>query len=230
MTGTAPPHRLYGRAAAHTPLGDDLFRIVHHHVTGRLLIPRRAAGIGLAGALLAELLYARRLTFDEDGLRVLDHRPPDEPLARHILGEIFAPGWEADLAQAKGHPTENLLKILAGDAEEMIGRRLQDAGHVHYQRRLFTDDLWVPTSWSTAEAPNVRLRDALTRGTDLTGPDVCLAGLAWTLGMHRVILAGAPDRAARGLDLLISHAWPPMGHLITRTHATIGKAVTAHRA
>lgn len=40
-------------------LADDLYLIAHHERTGRPLLSPRAAGLGLAGALLAELVLAR---------------------------------------------------------------------------------------------------------------------------------------------------------------------------
>ena len=48
-------------------LADDLYLMAHQDSTGRRYLQPRATGIGLAGALLAELLLARGVSLSSDG-------------------------------------------------------------------------------------------------------------------------------------------------------------------
>ncbi len=41
-------------------LADDLYLLAHHERTGRAHLQPRAVGLGLAGALLAELMLVRK--------------------------------------------------------------------------------------------------------------------------------------------------------------------------
>ena len=52
-------------------LADDLYLIVHHEISGRPYLSPRAAGIGMAGGLLAELLAAQTPVVTLDGGCVL---------------------------------------------------------------------------------------------------------------------------------------------------------------
>ena len=56
-------------------LADDLYYLMaHHEVSGRPLLQPRAAGLGLAGGLLAELMLAGAIEISAGGVAVAD--PP----------------------------------------------------------------------------------------------------------------------------------------------------------
>ena len=64
-------------------VADDLYLIAHHEVSGKPYLSPRAAGIGLAGGLLAELLAAQApaVTLDRGYLLPL-YRKNGSPVAR----------------------------------------------------------------------------------------------------------------------------------------------------
>src|ERR1700722_5262358 len=71
-------------------LGDDLYLMAHSDRTGRPYLQPRATGIGLAGALLAELLLAGGISLSSDGtLRATVVTPADQ-LTGQVQGQITA--------------------------------------------------------------------------------------------------------------------------------------------
>ena len=70
-------------------VADDLWLLAHNDVTGKPYIQPRPLGLGLAGALLAELILAGALVVAGDQIAVTArHRPPGDALARHVLGLV----------------------------------------------------------------------------------------------------------------------------------------------
>jgi hypothetical protein len=57
-------------------LADDLYLMAHHEVTGKPYLQPRAAGLGLAGALLAELMLSGTLCLWRGGVAVADRPRP----------------------------------------------------------------------------------------------------------------------------------------------------------
>jgi hypothetical protein len=71
-------------------LADDLYLLAHHEITGKLHLQPRAAGLGLAGALLAELMLSGKIYFQADQIMVADRSPPEDGLARSVLGLLVS--------------------------------------------------------------------------------------------------------------------------------------------
>ena len=49
-------------------LADDLYLMAHHEITGKPHLQPRAVGLGLAGALLAELMLVGTICIRPDGV------------------------------------------------------------------------------------------------------------------------------------------------------------------
>ncbi|MBN1171236.1 MAG: GPP34 family phosphoprotein, partial [Micromonosporaceae bacterium] len=136
-------------------LADDFFRLAHHDTTGQPLLHPRATGLGLAAALLAELLWGRSLVVHE-GL-IYPHpeatRPPADALTHTVLDQITA--------QTRYHDLRTWLGFLNQRATADVAERLWRAGHVRpvIGRRLLRRDTvtYVPTDLLTAAGPWVRL-------------------------------------------------------------------------
>jgi|GEM_PF-2614382 len=56
-------------------LADDFWRLAHHDVTGKPRLNERAAGLGLAAALLGELLWIGKINIRDGRLWVADNTP-----------------------------------------------------------------------------------------------------------------------------------------------------------
>jgi hypothetical protein len=59
-------------------LADDLYLLAHHERTGRPHLQPRAIGLGLAGALLAELMLLGTICIRPEGFVVANHTPPGD--------------------------------------------------------------------------------------------------------------------------------------------------------
>lgn len=67
-------------------LADDLYLLAHNEVTGRPHLQPRAAGMGLAGALLAELILSGTICLQSGRIGLAGGTPPGGWLARAVLG------------------------------------------------------------------------------------------------------------------------------------------------
>jgi hypothetical protein len=94
-------------------LADDLYLIAHHDRTGRLLLSPRAAGLGLAGALLAELMLAGAIQITA-GTVTAGPCPPGDALAAGVLGQVAA---------EQRHPAQEWLAFLARTAPAKVAGR-----------------------------------------------------------------------------------------------------------
>lgn len=71
-------------------LADDLFLLAHREYSGRTRINRQSLEVALAGALLGELILAKKIAVEVHArvLVVQDLRPPDCPLQHELLDLI----------------------------------------------------------------------------------------------------------------------------------------------
>src|SRR5690348_2754844 len=107
------------------PLADDFFLLTHDAYTGTPRIARDAIHLGLAAALLGELIIPGYVTIQDGYLLVTDTRPPADALAHAVLDQIVAAG--------QPHPVPDRLVHLARDALPAVGIRLQRAGLVRHR-------------------------------------------------------------------------------------------------
>src|SRR4029450_13069136 len=94
---------------SHLLLADEFFLTAHDEVGTALLSPR-VLGLGLAAAVLGELVFSHRVTIQSGVLRVVDRRPLDEPLAASVLYQLL---------QESGHGrVRDWMSYLAKTAQE----------------------------------------------------------------------------------------------------------------
>src|SRR5260370_2762143 len=139
MTGQArDQHASAPRLAGTGRLADDLYLMAHHEATGRLLLHPRAAGLGLAGALLAELALAGAIDIFGGQVAAAGPAPPEDGLARGVLGQV-----RGEHAQ---HPARDWLAFLARTAPADVACRLEQAGYLTpaSPRWPWPGERWVP--------------------------------------------------------------------------------------
>jgi hypothetical protein len=71
-------------------VADDLYLMAHHEISGRPLLQPRPLGIGLAGALLAELILAGGISLRRDGAVTAGRGRPADQLASRVRDLILA--------------------------------------------------------------------------------------------------------------------------------------------
>src|SRR5258708_10505383 len=127
--------------------------MAHHEVTGRLYLHRRAIGVGLAGALLADLVLAGSIRIWPEGVVLAGRAAPPDEFARTVL----------ELVLSERHPVPDWLAFLARSAERDVAQRLERQEYVTLAgpRRSWRADRWVPIDPDCAFAPLFRAQAAL---------------------------------------------------------------------
>jgi len=214
-------------ATTQLPLADDLYLAAHDSSRGRCLLTPATLGLGLAAALLGELVFWRRLEMRDNQLTVLDDRPTPEPATSAVLEQL--------LRESHHRQIRDWIAFLAtGVATELVERRLARIGLVRREEKrglLGTRVRFVPTDPAVAAWPGTRIRIAATRGELLDSPDLVLTGLVLATGLDQHVLVTLETRERDHLfDQLRRRLPAPLHHLVGHAEAAVGDAVMARRA
>lgn len=205
-------------------LADDFFLIAHDDRDGRSRLSPKAVDLGLAGAMLGELVLEQRLLVEGPRLRVINREPPLDALAHTTLATM--------LAEPQHREVRTWLAYLGQTAVEQVGARLVRGGVVqqtHVRRLLKTTVRYVPTDINLPAGRVVRLRRLLTSGEPMRVADTTLGGLAEATGLTGHILWDTDAASVRRLQVLIAALPPPLRDLILEVEAAVGDAVLSQR-
>jgi Golgi phosphoprotein 3 (GPP34) len=207
------------------PLADEFFRLAHNDVTGKPRLHPRATELGLAAALLGELLFGNRITLHRGVLEVVDDTPPRDAVAHDALDQI--------VTQPQHTAVRVWLEFLSHGAYQGVAQRLWRAGHLRPEtsRRLLRQVVtWRPTDVNTAAWPSARLSHSLSREEPLDQADTFLAGLATATGLDEDLIERGNPGAHHYLRRLVATAPQQVRELLAHTHAAVGDAVLSYRA
>jgi hypothetical protein len=205
-------------------VADDLFRLAHRDHDGRPLLDEHVTGLGLAAALLAELVLAKRLALPGGQVIIVDAEPPIDALAHTVLDRLAA--------ERAALPVRTWLAYLARTAHQDVADRLTRAGHLRKttERRLLGRRVrYVPTDMNTAAWPWARLSGRLQKGQPLDGFDTVLGGLILATDLYRTVLLGHPADLETGLRAAVADAPAPVRELLAHTEAAVGDAIITRR-
>jgi hypothetical protein len=204
-------------------LADDLWLMAHHEISGKSHLAPRAAGLGLAGALLAELALAGSIGIWPAGIAAGDCPAPADGLARAVLGLV--------ISEREQSTVRDWLLFLARTAEADVAGRLGEAGYLARasSRRPWRGQRWVPVDPTCAFAPVNRALAVLDPSRPAPDTAAALAGLAAACGLGPRVLMYAPPKARRGLEDAAGQLPAGLGCLIAQTRAGVASAVIAHR-
>lgn len=202
-------------------VADDLYLMAHHEVTGRPYLHRRAIGVGLAGALLAELVLAGSIRIWAENITGACRAAPPDELARTVLALVLS----------ERHPVADWLAFLARSAERDVARRLERQQYVTQagSRRPWRSDRWVPVDPDCAFAPLFRAQAALDPAKPVTVAGATLAGLATACGLGSRLLPYGPKGARRCLDETVRQLAPDLRELIAQTQAATDSLLLSQR-
>lgn len=207
-------------------LADDFFCIAHDDRTGRSRLNPRVLGLGLAGALLGELVLFRRIVISEGVIVLARREPPPDPLAHATLAQLIASPQHNDL--------QTWLAVLAETATDAVGKRLVQAGVVQPGERHW---LWraqvsyPPVDVNAVAWRPIRLAGLLTSAEEVKAPDVVLAQLVAATGLSKRVL-WQPEFREAGLARLSAELLRLDGsltQLLAFVEAAVGSAVLAPR-
>src|ERR1039457_6469058 len=204
-------------------LADDLYLLAHHEITGKPHLQPRAVGLGLAGALVAELMLVGTICIRPDGVMVTDRTPPGDELARSVMGLV--------LSEHERHAAQRWLLFLARTAAADVAGRLEQSGYLTRvsTRRFGRGERWVPVDADSAFAPLVRVKSVLSSSQPVTVQSAVLAGLAAACGLGHQLSLYLPPHARRRLDAAVEELDPGLRDLIAQTRAAVDSAVLSHR-
>jgi Golgi phosphoprotein 3 (GPP34) len=202
-------------------LADEFFLLAHDDVSGKPRLHPRVAGIGLASALLGELVLFGRVGIHGGDLVTLDRRPVGDALTDRVFVAV---------AGRRAEPVSAWLAVLAETAPADVAARLAADGIVNRVSSRWPGraDRWVPADMSTAAWPAARLRMLLTRDEEPPVSDVALAGLALSCGLGSYLLWDTGPRVRGHLDRLLS-GLGPVRDLLVQTETAVGDAVMSRR-
>lgn len=205
-------------------LGDEFFFVAHDDTTGNSRLHAKASGLGLAAALLTELLFVNRITIQSGILTVIDRHPPDDGLAHMVLDQV--------LSEPRQRSVHTWLAFFGQTATDAVAQRLLRSGRVRANqvRRAFrATTVYTPVDTSTAAWAESRLRHLLTSGRPMTLDDAALVGLISATGLRDRILWDADAEARRYLTHVLDTLPAPLRELNAHTEAAIGDATLSRR-
>jgi hypothetical protein len=206
-------------------LADELFLIGHDDYDGRPLAAANLLDSALAGAILAELALAGRITIVRGEVFVADNRAWQDPVTDRALSEIVRRG--------DGHDARAWLEFIRPQVREQVGDRLVSAGALRRKSsrglRLRMTVRWPGRDPNRVAAPRVRLAAVLERSDrPLDIRNATLAALVRAGGMIRVL--ALPDRAAAERISAARRLLPPaLGDLLAAVDAAVAATTLAIR-
>lgn len=204
-------------------MADDLYLLAHDDVTGKPFLQPRALGVGLAGALLAELMLAGAILVQAAQIQITAQGVLPDGLGRRVLDVL--------LVEPDRHPVRDWLMYLAASAAQDVGMRLEYDGYLTRvsSRRPWRSTKLVPADPDAAFAPLVRVRTVLDPARSATASDALLTGLAIACGLGSRVLPFGPPGARGILHDAIRHLHPGLRELIASTQAAVDSALLSHR-
>ncbi|MCO8271356.1 GPP34 family phosphoprotein [Actinoplanes sp. TRM 88003] len=214
-------------ASAQLPLADDLFLTAHDSVKGKCLLSPATLGLGMASALIGELVLWRRVDVVDGKIQIIDDRPTGDPAATAVLDQLLREGHH--------RAVRDWISFLAtGVATDLVERRLARSALVQRQekRGLFGSKVtFVPSDSMIAGWPATRVRTFIGRGELLDIPDLVLAGLILATGLDQHVFLTLDARGRGQLFDQLKRRLPAMLlELISQAEAAVGDAVMARRA
>ncbi|MEV0134690.1 GPP34 family phosphoprotein [Dactylosporangium sp. NPDC050688] len=207
-------------------LADEFFCIAREDWNGRSLLHPRTLGLGLAGALLGELVLFGRIAINDSVICVVRRDPPEDPLAHETLTHL--------LTQPQHRDVRTWLAYLAETATDEVGQRLARAGvWRREERRRFgrVRVSWLPADVNVVAWRPIRLAGRLTSPEPIEVPDVVLAGLVAVTGLTGAVL-WQPELREVGMARLsaeVARLDRSLFHLLAFVEAAVGDAVLAPR-
>jgi Golgi phosphoprotein 3 (GPP34) len=217
----APPANA-PRAEVRLSLHDELYLFAHHAETGTAHIHTAPLSIGLAGAVLIELLTEGWVTFSGERLQLqlTQAVPADTILAAGLASIRTGPWWP------------NVAPWLRGFGDPELYRRVRAnlvaVGILRHQARRLRADLYpaVHHAWTTRVMG--RTRSVLTGWDQADGQSAALCGLIDALGLQEHLLMGEVSAQVRhALRVVASGHFPPVRYVTSCVAQLIGDLATA---
>jgi hypothetical protein len=203
-------------------VADDLYLMAHHELTGKPFLQPRPLGIGLAAALVAELMLVGSVRVTVEGAAVWPRTLPGGELACQVQRVLAG--------ERQPFPVREWLLFVARTADSDVACRLARSGYLTRVagRVPWRPERWVPVDPDWAFAPLVRARSALDPARPLPTHGAVLAELAVACGLGFRVDQYAPTPRRHPTDVT-RQLGPSLCELIAQTRAAADGALLAHR-
>jgi Golgi phosphoprotein 3 (GPP34) len=202
-------------------LADELFLMTHDLQTGKPRVPDPGLGIGLAAALLGELMFAGSVAICQDRLSLGEYGPPPERLSEALYDEtrnrlfgqeVTVRDW---LAAHRRLVTELVADrlIRAGDLRRDVSRRFGRTVVRYY-----------PMKPADAFLRAQRLPSYLRHRVEVTEPDVAVAVLVDLVTPGNSVME-LDDTGREYLDQLLPALQQPVRDLLSITESSVMAAL-----
>jgi hypothetical protein len=204
-------------------LADDLYLMSVDDRTGKGLLAPRAIGMGLAAALLTELVVERRVRVVPEAVLVSDRTPLRDGVLTDVLGRLTG--------EAETHEPREWLIYLGLTAADEVAGRLGEAGYLQRaQRKWGRAQPWIPVSSDAAYMPVNRALRALNPSYRLALYNVALVALAEASGLGPRLQASGPDRCLDQLPAVEAQLGPDLRELIVQLRLAVATVVLSQRS
>jgi hypothetical protein len=206
-------------------LADDFYLIGLDGRTNRPRLHAKAMGLGVAAALLAELVLANYIRITNSRIEVAyRHYAPEAREHADMLSRIIAepqhhlPVWLAYFAQTSTDIVQ----------ERLVARRFM---HIESRGVIRSKQSYVPVDPMAVEWRSLRIARVISRRDIRTWEDLTIIGLIVATGLTEPVMwnAAAEDRDNLVSILRYLNDEPSLHALITQVEQLIAAAVLAQR-
>jgi len=202
-------------------LVDALFFISHDEFTGKPVLSRSMLGIGLAGAVLCDLLLTRRIIVEDKKIRPVARPRRGPAVTDRILSDI--------VAEPQRHTVRDWTDYLRQDILSLVAAPLIAAGEVtsRIDRSLLRNvQRYRPVDLLACTAARGEVRAAVFGHVELDLHSACLALLTWIVGLDNLC---EPElgrgRLRQWMDGTLKSMPRPVAELVSGVEATAAAAV-----
>jgi hypothetical protein len=202
-------------------LCESLFFLGYDPFTGKARIRQDILDIGLAGAVLGDLLFDERITLDHGTVILVSRYATGDGLADRTLALI--------MGEMEQHGVRDWVEHLRDDIATRIAQHLAEREFVtpKENRAMFRRSVqYLPADLRTASAPRARVRTAMLGRTNCDLPTATLALLAWAIGLDDIC---APDltrkQATDWSERVKGMIGNPVAGLVTGVDAAVAATV-----
>ncbi len=205
-------------------LADEYWLLAYDDRTGKPRVSGGMRGLGLAAALIGELIPDGNVVVQNGYLHARARELPPDRLSHDVLAQM--------LAEPQRHPIRAWLLFLGRTAHDAVAERLvgQEILRPRTSRKLLKQLVtYEPLDANRVAWPMARLATALRRQSPVDEPDAVLTGLAAATGLDQLMLRGAEPAAKEYLAYVVSTLSTPYHTLVKHTEAVVGDTVLSRR-
>jgi hypothetical protein len=206
-------------------LADAYYLVAHDDVTGQPRAGARAVGLGVAAAVLGELILTESLDIQPGG-KVW--------MSRHQRPADRAQGMAVDFLDAEQHPLRTWLEFFSSphvDLAAQVAERLERRGilrRVERRKLLRTQVGWVPVDTNFAAMPAVHLWQLFSKPQPVEQFEQVICGLVVASGLAGQVWWDRMPTAE--LDYYIHHLPVPFRELVKHLEAAVAYKAAVGRA